>query len=465
MNPFPSLAESVAYVSSLGKPTVAGLLACAARDGQTLVQPRSGVGDHDAMKSLLLGLERHAQPDLATITIDSYTRLLQFGSLRQALEADAGTLNGYPLITHGWRRGRELNESVRAPLQVRHGSPDARLLFRIALASGITSFEGGGIAYNVPYAKDVPITQSLRAWQEVDRLVGDAAGAGLIIDRELFGTLTAVLMPPSICLAVTLLEAVLAAAEGVRCISIAYPQGGHPWQDLAALRAIPRLAARYLSAYPGVRVHTVLHQFMGIFPANRSRAIDLITYGALLAGLGGVDKVVTKSPAEARGIPTLADNAEGLVATRAALEQPLDRLVIDEDAVAGELVAIEREVGELVEPILEQRDLVAAVADAFADGRIDVPFSASRFARSMVTPCRDQEGAIRFADIGGLPFGEATRRRNDNLVRARLRERGGSLDGLIRDLNFFSDDRPIPPRTWFGCRGERSAARAQIAAR
>ncbi|MGK5532096.1 methylaspartate mutase [Streptomyces sp. URMC 129] len=460
VNPFPPLAESIAYATSLGKPTVADLLSGAARDGRTLVQPRSGVGDHDAMRSLLLGLERRAQPDVATITIDSYTRLLQFGSARRALEADAGTLNGYPLVTHGWRRGRELNELVRAPLQVRHGSPDARLLFRTALASGITSFEGGGISYNVPYARDVPITQSLRAWQEVDRIAGDATAAGLIVDRELFGTLTAVLMPPSICLAVTLLEAVLAAAEGVCCISIAYPQGGHLWQDLAALRAIPRLAARYLSAFTGVRVHTVLHQFMGIFPTNPSRAIDLITYGALLAGLGGVDKVVTKSPAEARGIPTLAENADGITATRAVLEQPLVRLVIDEDAVADELDAIEREVGELVDPILEQRDLVAAVADAFADGRIDVPFSASRFARSLVTPCRDQEGAIRFADIGMLPFGEATRRRNDNLVRARLGKRGDSLEGLIRDLHFFSDERPILPWEWFGGRGERSAVRA-----
>lgn len=458
MNPFPALAESIAYTMTLGKPTVADLLSGAARNGQTLVQPRSGVGGHDAMRSLLLGLEQSAQPDVATVTVDSYTRLLQFGSARRALEADAGKLNGYPLITHGWRRGRDLNELVRAPLQVRHGSPDARILFRTALASGITSFEGGGISYNVPYAKDVPIDQSLRAWQEVDRLAGEVTAAGLIVDRELFGTLTAVLMPPSICLAVTLLEAVLAAAEGVRCISIAYPQGGHPWQDLAALRAIPRLAARYLSAFPDVRVHTVLHQFMGIFPTNRSRAIDLITYGALLAGAGGAEKVVTKSPAEARGIPTLAENADGIRATRAALDRPLDHLVIDEDAVADEMYAIEREVAELIEPILQRRDLFVAISDAFADGRIDVPFSASRFARSLVTPCRDQEGAIRFADIGRLPFGAATRRRNDKLVRSHLGERGDSLDELIRDLYFFSGERPILPLKWFGCLNERSAS-------
>ena len=130
MDRSPRYAESIAYARSLGKPTVADLLSDAARDGRTLVQPRSGVGDHDAMLALLLGLEHRAQPDVATITIDSYTRLLQLSTARRALRGDAGTLNGYPLVSHGWRRGRELDELVRAPLQVRHGSPDARLLFR-----------------------------------------------------------------------------------------------------------------------------------------------------------------------------------------------------------------------------------------------------------------------------------------------------------------------------------------------
>ncbi|MDH6114562.1 methylaspartate mutase epsilon subunit [Kitasatospora sp. MAP12-15] len=445
----PDLDESIGYTRSLGKPTVAQLLGQAQGTGRPLVQPRCGVGDHAAMRELLIGLERQAAPDVLTTTIDSHTRLLQFASVRRALNADPGKLNGYPLVTHGWERGRELNEATSAPLQVRHGSPDGRLLFDTAVAAGFTSYEGGGIGYNVPYCKEVPITESLRTWQEVDRKAGEVTAAGLTIDRELFGTLTAVLMPPSICIATTLLEAVLAVAEGVRCVSVSYPQGGHLWQDLAALRAIPRLASRYFDTSDGpsgVRVHTVLHQFMGVFPQEREQAAELITYGGLTAALGGVAKVVTKSPAEARGIPSQAENSEGMRLTRLGFDAAAG-FRIDEERVAAEVELIEREVRELIDPVLERTDLVRAIGEAFEEGRLDVPFAASRFVRSEVVPCRDPEGAIRFAGFGSLPFGAGTRRRNDECLRS-LASAASTLDSLVRDVNFMAEEQTHGPRHW-----------------
>lgn len=457
----PELDESLDYVRGLAKPSAAELLDRAGATGSPLVQPRCGVGDHQGMLELLVGLEQHATPDLLTVTIDSHTRLLQFDSVRRTLASNPANLNGYPLVTHGWQRGRELNEAVAAPIQVRHGSPDARLLFRSSLAAGYTSFEGGGIGYNVPYAKNVPIVESLRSWQEVDRLAGEATAAGVTIDRELFGTLTAVLMPPSICLAVTLLESILAVAEGVRCLSIAYPQGGHPWQDLAALRAIPRLAARYLDTGPaGVRVHPVLHQFMGMFPADQARAGQLITYGGLIAGLGGVHKVVTKTLAEAKGIPTLAENVEGIRLTRLGIAQP-ERLPVDEEAVAGELEAIEREVQEILDPLLEGPDLIAAIGDAFADGRLDVPFAASRHVRSAVTPGRDAEGAIRFADTGNLPFGATSRSRNDQLLQAGAGAGPPDLIArMLNDIGYFSDATAPHALRWLSAAAPTTARRS-----
>ena len=170
------------------------------------------------------------------------------------------------------------------------------------MAAGITSFEGGGIWYSLPYSKAVPLSELLAAWREVDALCGELARLGLVIDRELFGTLTAVLIPLSISLAISVLEAVAAAGEGVRCLSVAYPQGGHFEQDVAALRAIPLLAARYL---PGdVEVHAVLHEFMGVFPRERPHAEDLILYGALVARLGGATKLITKTTGRHTESPT-----------------------------------------------------------------------------------------------------------------------------------------------------------------
>lgn len=440
----PPLDESLAYIRELGKPTAAGTLRTARARRRVALQPRCGVGSHAQMFTLLQDLERHAAPDVLSVTIDSHTRLKRFDNAKAALDRNPAELNGYPLVTHGWRKGRALNEAVAAPLEIRHGSPDARLLFRTAVAAGITSFEGGGISYNLPYSKNVPISESLAAWQEVDRLCGDLAERGLVIDRELFGTLTAVLVPPSISLAVSVLEAVAAAREGVRCISIAYPQGGHCEQDVAALRAIGHLAARYLPH--GVEVHPVLHEFMGVFPPDRGNAEDLILYGALVARLGGATKLITKTYQEALGIPDTRANIDGLLLAARANSPLLDCLTLDEERIAVELEWILREVAELVDPVLRGAGLHRQIAGAFHAGRLDIPFSASRYAHSEVIPRRAPDGAIRYFAMGSLPFSEEIRRRNERSLSLAggTGGLGDMVTGLTADINYFltAFDRP-----------------------
>jgi len=438
---WPGLRDSAAYITSLGKPTAAQVLQRARDSGRVAIQPRCGVGGHQQMKALLVRLEEEAAPDILTITIDSHTRLRRFEQAIRTLNLHPEDLNGYPLVTHGWRRGRELNEAVAAPLEIRHGSPDARTLFDVAVAAGITSFEGGGISYNLPYAKAYPLDASLLAWETVDRRCGELAEMGVVIDRELFGTLTGVLVPPSISLAISVLEAVLATRAGVRCISVAYPQGGHLVQDVAALRAIPVLAERYL---PGqVTVHVVLHEFMGVFPRLRGHAEDLIFYGALTARLGGASKLITKTYQEAFGIPEARANVEGLRLADRANSPLLGFVSVDDDRVRAERDWILSEVDDIVGPVLSRAgDSRSAIVDAFAAGTLDIPFSASRQAKSAVIPKRDPEGAIRYLSAGSLSLSPRNRRRHRDL----LRDAGGSgvqigtlLASLTADINYFPD--------------------------
>ncbi|MFD3540133.1 methylaspartate mutase [Streptomyces sp. NPDC058662] len=445
----PTPAESAAYIASLGKPTAAEVLAdCRAR-GRVAIQPRCGVGGHAEMMDLLAALEARARPDVLTLTIDSHTRLKRFEEALRTLNLRPGDLNGYPLVAHGWRRGRELNELVAAPLEVRHGSPDARTLFDVSVASGITSFEGGGISYNLPYSKAVPLAESLSAWQDVDRRCGELAELGVVIDRELFGTLTAVLVPPSISLAISVLEAVLAARAGVRCVSVAYPQGGNLPQDVAALRSIAVLAERYLPA--GTQVHAVLHEFMGVFPRERGNAEDLIFYGALVARLGGASKLITKTYQEAYGIPDTEANVAGLRLADRANSSLLDFITVDEVQVAEEMRWILAEVADLVDPLLESDDLIAAITGAFEEGRLDIPFSASRYARSEIIPRRDATGAIRYLSAGALPFSAAQSGRNDELLHSGDGPASGLdtlMDQLTGDINYFRtvfrETAPVP---------------------
>ncbi len=70
-------------------------------------------------------------------------------------------LNGFPPSTTASPAAGSVVESVHVPLQVRHGTPDARLLTEIAYAGGFTSYEGGGISYNLPYCKNVPMETTI----------------------------------------------------------------------------------------------------------------------------------------------------------------------------------------------------------------------------------------------------------------------------------------------------------------
>lgn len=432
----PDQRDTIDYIRSLSKPTVAEVLRVAAVQGQVAIQPRCGVGGHDEMIALLVALETGARPDVLTLTIDSHTRLNHFDRASQVLASAPANLNGYPLVSHGWQRGREINHQVGVPIEVRHGSPRPQALFEVSLSAGFTSFEGGGISYNIPYSKNVPLAESLAAYRYVDARCGELARAGIIVDRELFGTLTAVLVPPSIGLAISVIEAVSAAQHGVRCISVSYPQGGNLTQDIAALRAVPALAAKYLP--PDVEVYPVLHEFMGVFPRSRVRAEQLIFYGALVARLGGAAKLITKTCQEAYGIPDAESNASAMRLARLANSTLLDFVTVPQDAVAEEQHWIEREVADLVEPIVQTDDLDRAVVAAFRRGSLDVPFSASVHAHSAVLPRRDATGAIRYFDLGGLPFGATIRRRNEQLLaHCRDADPGGLVQGLTADINYF----------------------------
>ncbi len=408
----PTEREVVQYIRELQqkKASVFELLQAAEREGSLLLQPRCGVGEHAAMRELLHTLERDAKPEVLTLTIDSYTRLCKFQDAERVLGMDPHSLNGYPLVAHGVERGREINESITAPIEVRHGSPDARLLFEVGIASGLTSFEGGGITYNLPYCKEVPIADSLRYWRYVDGRAGQLAEQGIIVDRELFGTLTAVLIPPSMSIAMTLLEGLLAAAQGVQCLSVSYCQSGCLYQDIAALRAIRRVFAHYLPEH--VSVFPVFHEFMGAFPASRADADALILLGAIAARKGRANKLVSKTYEEAFGVPSARANVEGIWTCRMASSSIIDVVEISEDRIEQEVECIEQEVDEIVAPVLDKPDLERAIVQAFADGSLDIAFSASRYARSAVLPMRDASGAIRYFDAGGLALSAQSKKRN-----------------------------------------------------
>lgn len=411
-------------------------LSSAAKESRMLIQPRCGVGMHEEMMDLHRMISSRSKPDLLSLTIDAHTRLLRLDKVAEIVKESPSNLNGYPLINHGWLKARELVDSAKVPIEVRHGSPDGRLLFETTVAAGITSYEGGGLGYNIPYCRDVKLEDSLKYYQEVDALCGRLAEAGVIIDRELFGTMTGVLMPPSISIACALLEAMLAAEQGVVSLSPAICQSGHPIQDVTALRAVRILAKEYLPAH--CSVFPVFHEFMGVFPRERGDADALILLGSVVARKGGAVKMISKSYQEALGVPTAYANADGISTAAAGRSPILDCLLPESDRIEEEIDLICEEVRAQINSALDADTLLQGVAKAFEKGLLDVPFSASKSAHSEVVPMRDVDGFIRIHKFGNLASTDRIRNYHKFKLDAVYSENTSSYLKIQKDIFYFS---------------------------
>lgn len=425
----------------------------AKKNGVTLTQPRAGVALLDEHIQLLNFLKDEGLADLLPTTIDSYTRQNQYKEAQNGIEeskrAGRSLLNGFPAVNHGVSGVRKLVESVDAPLQVRHGTPDARLLTEICLAGGFTSYEGGGISYNIPYAKSVSLEQTILDWQYADRLVGLYAENGVEINREPFGPLTGTLVPPCISHAVAIIEGILAAEQGVKNISLGYGQCGNLIQDIAAIKSLEQLSEEYFNknGYDDCVVTTVFHQWMGGFPQDEAKAFGVISWGAATAVLSGATKVIVKTPHEALGIPTKEANAQGLRTTKQVVNMLRDQVFPITAEVAAEIDIIKAETRCILEKVcqLGDGDYAIGAVRAFEAGVLDVPFAPSRYNLNKILPARDNQGAVRLFDVGNLPFTAdlIAYHREKMEERARFEDRMPSFQMVIDDIYAISNGRLV----------------------
>ncbi|MCL2832416.1 MAG: methylaspartate mutase subunit E [Treponema sp.] len=387
-------------------------LADAKKKSTTLIQPRAGVALPDKHIELLKFLEEEGEADLLPTTIDSYTRLNRYKEAETGIEesktSGRSMLNGFPAVNYGVQICRHVTGAVKNPVQVRHGTPDARLLAEISIAGGFTSFEGGGISYNIPYSKNSALEKTITDWQYVDRLAGLYGEAGVILNREPFGPLTGTLVPPCISHAVAIIESLLAAEQGVKDITVGYGQCGNLIQDVAAIQSLVMLTEEYLKkfGYSDVNITSVFHQWMGGFPADEAKAFAVIAWGAAASALSKSTKVIVKTPHEAMGIPTKEANASGLKATKQLVAMLKDQDLTATPAVKSEMEIITAETRCILEKTYElgSGDFAAGTVRAFEAGIIDVPFAPSRCNAGKAMPARDNSGAVRFLDPANIPL-------------------------------------------------------------
>lgn len=407
----------------------------AEHESRTLVQPRAGVATLEGHIELLQFLEK-AGADFLPSTIDSYTRHNRYQEAEEGIEIslreNRSLLNGFPAVNHGVKGCMQVLDAVNVPLQARHGTPDARLLAEIIHAAGWTSNEGGGISYNIPYAKNISLADSIYYWQYCDRLVGYYEDHGIHINREPFGPLTGTLVPPSIAITIGIIESLLAATQGVKHITVGYGQCGNVTQDVAAIQMLRELTEYYLFTFghKDMHVSTVFHQWMGGFPKDESEALGLISMASTVASLAKATKMITKTPVESIGIPTKEMNAIGIKASKFVVNLLSDQTYPNSDKLTLEKEMIRKEVTCLMDKVIDLGlgDVAVGVIKAFEYGIIDVPFAPSKQTLGKILPARDNEGCIRILEFGNLGMSEEVKLFHKEKLSERAKKENRALD-------------------------------------
>jgi methylaspartate mutase epsilon subunit len=376
--------------------------------GKTLVQPRGGFPTYGKMSALYEEFTK-ADVDVLPMTIDSHTRLNDYVSadkmLKLSQESQTDLLNGYPLINQGYQKTRKLITKFNTPVSLRHGTPDARLLVDMAIASGAFEIEGGPITYLLPYSKNFPLDKAFLYWKHVEKLCAKYSQLNEPINRESFGPLTATLVPPVITIVIQIAEMLLSLEEGVKSFSVSFAQTGSLNQDLVIANVLRKSAKKYAAMFDhdDAALNLVYHQWMGAFPRDKFKSDALINMGAMIAGMVKADKIITKTRAEAFGIPTKEENAQA-VANVKYLLQTLSGIpgFVDEEEEEN----LTRQVDEIFEAVLNDNadTLWRKFFNSIKNGIIDVPFSPHIINNNELITVRDDDQNIRIYNPGKLPL-------------------------------------------------------------
>ncbi|MEU3692140.1 methylaspartate mutase [Streptomyces narbonensis] len=375
--------------------------------GRLVVQPRMGMSDPRAMRAGLAATKAADATTVGTITLDSYTRVGDQTAARRAL-AEGVPLNGYPLVTYDTAVTRSVLDGIQDhtfPVQVRHGSAAPQDIVAALLLAGLDATEGGPVSYCLPYGR-TPLTASVENWARSCELLARTRDHGAEPHLETFGgCMMGQLCPPSLLVALSVLEALFFAQHGLRSVSLSYAQGTDPAQDEEALHALRRLADVLL---PDLDRHIVVYTYMGVYPRTPDGARLLLEESARLAVRTGAARLIVKTAAEAHRIPTVRENAAALEAAARAAEtetaqaetpsRPAVRPVPD--------TGIHAEASALVQAVLEiSPDLGRALPLAFERGYLDVPYCLHPDNAQRTRSYLDTDGRLRWSAIGSMPLG------------------------------------------------------------
>ena len=188
------------------------------------------------------------------------------------------------------------------------------------------------------------------------------------------GCLLGQLCPPSLLVAVSLLEGVFFRTHGLTNVSLSYAQQTNPAQDREAVAALRRLADEFLA---DVDWHVVIYTYMGLFPSTIEGAQALLDESVRLATESEAERLIVKTALEAFRIPTIEENVEALeraatLARNVRRMSMADGIFFDVNDADSETYI---EARALIDAVLNlDSDIDTALLKAFEKGILDIPY-------------------------------------------------------------------------------------------
>ena len=376
------------------------------------LQPRGGRSTVTKQKVLWEALEQGGA-DILPLTIDSRTRL---GQLKEAEElyqsakvSGTDTLNGFPLLNASDRELKDLFSSTSLPISLRHGTPKPFDLISRALKYGVNEIEGGPLTYTLPYSRDVSLLESIENWSKSELECRKYfLNSGNQIIRESFGVLTACLVPPIQAIFVGLLEAAFTLSHDGGIPMIGFGDIGCEYQNLASVQTFNKLLPWWLELLNINNESETLiafHHWMGPFPLEKSKSLQIIKSGTITSLNVNADKLITKTFAESLGVPTPSQNQESLQFIKKTISDyyKLDENYTNSDEISEESFYLEKELKiQLMDLVKESDGIKDLLFKSVELGFVDPPFAPHRSCRRQLRTLRAEDKSVRItSDFNG----------------------------------------------------------------
>ena len=414
-------------------------------EGDILIQPRAGISPINACIDLLQHLQDEGLADILPTSVDSYTRANRYKDCEEALgkseREGRSFLNGLPVVNYGVKNLRKLVESLKNPMELRTSSVDARLSAEISLAAGYSAFIHGPICPTMHYHKNAKLGKAAEYYQHIFRLLAVYTEKGVPMTADVFGTFSNVGVPQSFIFSNVIIEALMAAAQGVKYIWPNVIMQGNLVQDVAATQVLPGLVQDYLEkfGYKDITLMTIANHWTGPYPIDPQGAYALDAINTVAAVLGNADQIMVKSLDQGLALPAKEANGAALRFTRLMIDYlKKQKVTIGGDDLELEKAMIIKETRQLVDKMLEMGDgdpIVGAV-NAYEAGVMESPFSSNvNYNRGKVMVARDSEGRCRYYDIGDLPLSKDIVKFHQEKLKDRIQKEKREED----DINLITD--------------------------